>query len=845
MNLGVPRLSGPIFYLVRAFLRHHFRKPVITILCIMGVAFGVAALSAITLANQSALKSFRQTVRTYAPHVTYTITSPSGRLQESQFVRLVREVPSLQALPVIELRIYIPQLKRYGLIVGTDPLFERDQSASFPSPRSEKWSEFFKRPFFVLASASFFNSFKDIPSGLDITLENGKALHLSIGGRVSQPAGDGNILRFLGDISWVQSAARMRGQLHRIDLIHPTKRQLAAIRRILPKTLLLMNTGESAHAFNAMLHSFELNLQALGLLSLFVGFFLIYNTIMFTVLQRRKDLGIFLSLGGLRHEMILSVWVEVTLISLAGSVIGLILGYYLATYSLRLIGKTLSDIYAIPSPRHVFVSSRYILQGLALGVVAGWAGALLPVIELSKSRVLDLLHRIAIEDKIYASRTGIALTGMGLLAGSLLISRLPGDSPYPGFVSAFGLCLSFSFITPLMVTFFTSVLRRTLFHRISIRQRLAISNIPRRLSRTSPAISALMVALSMSIGISIMIHSFRLTLMDWVKTNIRGDYYISVGTKTFGEATLNPKIYSLISGLNIVEALNRYRGINYLYQGRYIRLSAMDAGVMRRHSDYLFFSSLRDPWKRVALGDVIISESLANKFHLKVGDSMDIKGLNKLKRCTIVGIFRDFITEHGVAVMDWHFFADLFNDRRFNSLAIFLKKGVSRAKARVLIETQLRSFPHLLYSHHQLRQRILSVFDQSFAITRSTRIIAVTIAFFGIISALLAIFMETEHEYGILRALGLNKWEVFGMSLLQAMVMGLYACLIAFFCGPLLGYILIKVINLKSFGWTIIYHMQPALFGTTLWVALAASLASGVYPAYRISQSRPYFQMQR
>jgi len=119
------------------------------------------------------------------------------------------------------------------------------------------------------------------------------------------------------------------------------------------------------------------------------------------------------------------------------------------------------------------------------------------------------------------------------------------------------------------------------------------------------------------------------------------------------------------------------------------------------------------------------------------------------------------------------------------------------------------------------------------------------LAFFGIISALLAIFMETEHEYGILRALGLNKREVFGMSLTQAIVMGCYACLIAFLCGPLLGYILIKVINLKSFGWTITYHAQAALFGKTLLIAFAASLASGIYPAYRISQSRPYFQMQR
>ncbi len=847
MNRAHPISTKASFYLVRAFLRYHIRKPVITLLCIVGVAFGVAALSAITLANQSAMRSFRQTVRTYAPHVTYTITSPSGRLNESAFVRLVREIPGLHALPIIELHVFIPRLKRYGLLIGTDPLFDPNHILPFPSVTSQAWKSFLEKPRFVLTSISPHEMGKHGSPlyDLDMTLENGKTLRLTVGGHLHYAEGDKNTLTLLGDISWVQPVAHMEGLLNRIDLVQPTKRQLEAIRRVLPKSLLLMTTGEMAHAFNAMLRSFELNLQALGLLSLFVGFFLIYNTLMFTVLQRRKDLGVFLSLGGLKREMVFAIWIDVTLISLAGAIIGLFLGYYLASYSLRLIGKTLSDIYAIPSPRHVFVSGKYLLEGLALGVIAGWVGALLPTLELLKNRALNLLHRIVIEDRIYALRTKIAIAGAGFLSASLLISRMPGNSPYPGFLSAFGICLSFSLMAPLMTTLLTSFTEHILTHRISIKQRLAISNIPRRLSRTSPAVAALMVAISMSIGISIMIHSFRQTLTDWIKTNIQGDYYLSVGTKTFGDATLNPKIYPILSGLKIVEALNRYRGITYLYKGRYIRLSAMDADVMRRHSDYLFFSSLKDPWERVASGDIIISESLANKFHLRVGDIMVIKGLKKSKRCTVSGIFRDFITEHGVAVLDWRVYTQLFHDRQFNSLAIFLKPGVPRAKARALIENRLRSLPHLLYSHHQLRQRILSVFDQSFAITKSTRIIAVTIAFFGIISALLAIFMETEHEYGILRALGLSKREVFGMSLTQAIVMGCYACLIAFLCGPLLSYILIKVINLKSFGWTITYHVKTFLFAKTLLITLAASLASGIYPAYRISQSRPYFQMQR
>lgn len=836
----------PTIYLVRAFLRYHARKPILTLLCLTGVAFGVAALSAITLSNQSALKSFRQTVQTSSPQVTYTITAHAGQMDESVFTDLVRKVPNLRALPVIELRIYIPSLKRYGLIVGTDPLFEPDEFRETTFPSRGKWIDFLTHPFWVLASQPIpAKSTQAVQTrSVNVTLENGKSIGLIIGGIIPQSRRNGNALTFLGDISWVQRVAGMGGRLQRIDLIHPTREQLAAIRKILPRPLLLRTTGEMAHAFNAMLRSFELNLQALGLLSLYVGFFLIYNTLMFTVLQRRKDLGVFLSLGGFKREIIQSVLISVTLISLIGSALGLVLGYYLATYSLQLIGKTLSNIYAIPSPRHVFFSWHYLLQGLALGVGAGWIGALLPVIELSRARVLNLLQRINIEDKVYLARYKIALLGGVILVVSLGIAKLPGDSPYPGFFSAFGLCLSFSFLAPLMITLL-NLLIKPFLSITSIKFRLSITNIPRRLSRTSPAIAALMVALSMSIGISVMIHSFRQTLIDWIRTNIQGDYYLSVSTKTFGNAVLNPEIYPLLSRQKFVEALNRYHDINYLYQGRYIRLSAMDSRVMRTHSNYLFYASLKNPWRRVASGDIIISESLANKFHLKVGDTMALKGLKESRRFTVAGIFRDFITEHGVAILDWHYYTRLFHDRSFNSLAIFTRPGIPAEKIKGHLERLLRPYPHLLYSHRQLKQRILSVFDQSFAITRSTRFIAVTIAFFGIISALLAIFLETEHEYGILRALGLNKAEVFGMSLTQALIMGFYACLIAFLCGPLLGYILIKVINLKSFGWTITYHLRPILLAKTLWIALVASFASGIYPAYRISQSRPYFQMQR
>ncbi|MCK4378077.1 MAG: FtsX-like permease family protein, partial [Deltaproteobacteria bacterium] len=138
----------------------------------------------------------------------------------------------------------------------------------------------------------------------------------------------------------------------------------------------------------------------------------------------------------------------------------------------------------------------------------------------------------------------------------------------------------------------------------------------------------------------------------------------------------------------------------------------------------------------------------------------------------------------------------------------------------------------------------MEIFDRSFSITISTRFIAVVVAFFGIISALLSIYLESEREYGILRALGLSRGDIFHLSLLQSLTMGLLAGIMAWICGPVLAWVLIKVINLKSFGWSIDIHLTPLVFLSTLAIAAGASLVSGLYPAWRIAGSNPCFQMQ-
>jgi putative ABC transport system permease protein len=210
----------------------------------------------------------------------------------------------------------------------------------------------------------------------------------------------------------------------------------------------------------------------------------------------------------------------------------------------------------------------------------------------------------------------------------------------------------------------------------------------------------------------------------------------------------------------------------------------------------------------------------------------------------ITAVYRDYITEHGIVAMDYATFSRFMNDQEVNSVAVFLRPDTDRQAFRRVLADIIAGTGHRLYANGELRQRIMDIFDRSFAITISTRFIAVLVAFFGIISALLSIYLESEREYGILRALGLSRGEIFRLSLTQSAGMGLLAALLAGACGPALAWILIKVINLKSFNWTIDMHITPGVFAATLGIAVGAALLSGLYPAWRIARSRPSFQMR-
>ena len=144
----------------------------------------------------------------------------------------------------------------------------------------------------------------------------------------------------------------------------------------------------------------------------------------------------------------------------------------------------------------------------------------------------------------------------------------------------------------------------------------------------------------------------------------------------------------------------------------------------------------------------------------------------------------------------------------------------------------------LAVANRELRDEILRIFDQTFAIANALKVIAFIVAILGIINSMLALVIERDRDIGILRAIGTFKGQIRKMTLVEAQLMAVVSFVLGALSGIFLSMVLIYVINKQSFGWTIQFFPVPSVFIQSLVLVLVASFLAGLFPAHVAAKKR-------
>ena len=333
--------------LLKFNLRYYRRHSLLSLLCLMGISLGVGVVVAVELINDSALASFAQSVDLLAGKATHSIVSGYGRIEDRLFAEVWKNRSIQSASPIIEAMAITLETGDEPLqFIGIDPFLD----AEFRKLTPRDWTT---------AQLTEFVA-GEIPSAY-LSQELMRKYHLGIGATLTVlTAGIEKKVKILGgipprtekglgenmaimDISAAQEVFGRQGYLDRIDII--SSANVHDLARSLPESLKLTDANSRKSALNAMLYSFQLNLAAMSLLALFVGIFLIYNFSMFSVLSRREDMSLLLTLGSDRRGLVGAFLAESLLFGAVGSLIGILFGFLVAWLSIDKVSSTISELY--------------------------------------------------------------------------------------------------------------------------------------------------------------------------------------------------------------------------------------------------------------------------------------------------------------------------------------------------------------------------------------------------------------------------------------------------------------------------------------------------------------------
>jgi putative ABC transport system permease protein len=240
-------------------------------------------------------------------------------------------------------------------------------------------------------------------------------------------------------------------------------------------------------------------------------------------------------------------------------------------------------------------------------------------------------------------------------------------------------------------------------------------------------------------------------------------------------------------------------------------------------------------WDALLTGSVAISEPFARRHALGLGDRLRLLSDAGVRDFPIAGVFYDYGSERGTVLMADAVYRAGWDDERISSIALFLRPELDADRFAADLRRALAGGdPVEVRSNRSLRAEVLEVFDRAFAITFALQLLAILVAFVGVLSALLALQLERSREFGTLRATGMTTAQLGGLSLLETGLIGLTAGILSWPSGLALALLLIYVINRRSFGWTIQLSLQPSTFALALALAVGAALLAGLHPALRL-----------
>ena len=650
------------------------------------------------------------------------------------------------------------------------------------------------------------------------------------------------------DFPVAQRLMRKQGKLDSISLAAKpgyTPAQLVReIRPLLGKTA-QVRTGEAqakqatknTDSFLSIIQDF---LLAFGGVALFVGSFVIANTLSITIAQRTRELATLRTLGATRRQVLRSVLLEAFLIGLLASVAGLFLGLALA--------RGLNSLFVtfgidLPQASTVF-ATRTIVVSLLVGVAITVLAALRPAIRATRVPPIAAVREGAVLPPSRFARFGaypalltiagaLALMLAGLFAGSLSTSsRLLAIG-----IGAATLFVGVGMIAKTLVPALASVLGWPAARLGGTAGRLARANALRNPARTASTASALVIGLALVTLVSVLAAGLKSTFTSSVNALFKADYALTATNNFSPISTASAQVLRTLPGVEVVSGVLAGSGRAY---GGEVNLSGVAPDIGKVIKVKWQHGSSAVP-AELGPDGAFVSKAYAESKHLRVGAQLAVETpAGRVMHLHLRGIYAP--PKGGSPYGDITISAMRFEAEYSNPQAVYtfldVAGGATAANTRRL-QAALASFPDAkIQTESQFKSNQEKGIDTLLNLLYVLLSLSIIVSLFGIVNTLVLTVFERTREIGMLRAVGMTRRQLRRMIRHESVITALI--------GAVLG-IPVGIVLALMVGQAIEYPAFTIPVGTLVVFVLAAILAgllAAVLPARRASRLNVLLALQ-
>lgn len=636
--------------------------------------------------------------------------------------------------------------------------------------------------------------------------------------------------RIVMDIGYLQRLIGHDEILSEIAVLPLSDTSLEQLKQALPPSLVFEPVRPPIQTAQ-MTDSFHLNLTAMALLSLVVGGFLIYNAITFSLTDR---LALFIKMrlaGVTRSALRNTILVELILFTIAGLLVGYLLGFVLAAQLLPGLGKTLTELYGvfISYPDSLLGNLSLLPVGMTVLVVALTAWG--PLTQQLNAPLLPQHQSHWQANRIARRDHHLLLGGLLSLSVSLVMCQLSLNL-LAAFICMAALLLGVALITPWLLRQLLNLIAQLLPKESALAQ-WVIADSRWLLGPAAVAIMAMVLVLVANSGLNTLIFSFRTATIEWLDHRLAAPLYLRPQQKSEAINTWLTQHYP--------EMVISKRFSTTSEQG-YTEIATQPQAEQAQQRVKLV-EQLPQARLLLAQGQGLwISERAQLKSGLSLGHKVQLCHHQPL--LPVVGVYRDYGNPLDQWMVDEQLFMRCFPNEAAKSWALSSQTAHDWQKIQLTLKQRFDLNDTQIINQHQIHKLVLAIFDQTFSVAKALNGLTLIVAAIGIFCATSAIHHHRLKQQALLAALGIEQRQRLQLLFAQWGIIGTLMLLLVWPFGQSLAWILTYIVTPAAFGWRF-----PALWYTEHYpalvaVTLIALFIATVWPAMRLARANLVEQLK-